>query len=76
MALVKCTDCGKEVSENAETCPNCGNPVRLESKKLSSAAITLIIIGGIFIAWGFLESIYLAIFGLIIILVAAVSNKK
>lgn len=27
MALIKCTECGKEVSENATSCPNCGNPI-------------------------------------------------
>ncbi len=24
MALIKCKECGKEISENAESCPNCG----------------------------------------------------
>jgi hypothetical protein len=28
MALVKCTECGKEISSNAESCPNCGNPMK------------------------------------------------
>ena len=27
MALIKCPECGKEVSENAVACPNCGNPI-------------------------------------------------
>lgn len=27
MALIKCPECGKEVSENAESCPSCGNPM-------------------------------------------------
>ena len=31
MALVKCSECGKEVSSNAEACPNCGNPTRPKS---------------------------------------------
>lgn len=26
MALIKCPDCGNEVSENAPACPRCGNP--------------------------------------------------
>ncbi|MDD6293363.1 MAG: hypothetical protein SOV90_09660 [Lachnospiraceae bacterium] len=26
MALIKCTECGKEYSGNADSCPNCGNP--------------------------------------------------
>ena len=27
MALIKCPECGKEISSNAAFCPNCGNPV-------------------------------------------------
>lgn len=27
MALVNCSECGKEVSEKASSCPNCGNPI-------------------------------------------------
>lgn len=26
MALMKCTECGKEYAEKADKCPNCGNP--------------------------------------------------
>lgn len=28
MALVKCSECGKEVSDKAEFCPNCGFPIK------------------------------------------------
>lgn len=28
MALIKCTECGKEISDKAEACPNCGCPVK------------------------------------------------
>ena len=27
MALIKCTDCGKSISEDASVCPNCGCPM-------------------------------------------------
>lgn len=27
MALIKCPGCGKSVSENAQACPNCGEPI-------------------------------------------------
>ncbi|HBM98519.1 MAG TPA: hypothetical protein DD413_03750 [Ruminococcus sp.] len=27
MALIKCSECGKEVSSKAHSCPNCGNPI-------------------------------------------------
>jgi len=28
MALIKCSECGKEISDKAGACPSCGNPVR------------------------------------------------
>ena len=27
MALIECTECGGQVSDQAEACPKCGNPV-------------------------------------------------
>lgn len=27
MALIKCSECGKEISDKAPNCPNCGNPI-------------------------------------------------
>jgi len=27
MALIKCSECKKEISDKAQSCPNCGNPV-------------------------------------------------
>lgn len=30
MALIKCTECGKEISDKAKACPNCGCPVEAE----------------------------------------------
>ena len=35
MALIKCSECGKEISDKAESCPNCGNPIsKKEESKL------------------------------------------
>lgn len=33
MALIKCPECGKQVSDKAEFCPNCGYPI---SKKVNT----------------------------------------
>ena len=34
MALIKCSECGKEVSENAASCPNCGNPMNPQPQQV------------------------------------------
>lgn len=28
MALIKCAECGKDVSDKAASCPNCGSPIQ------------------------------------------------
>lgn len=32
MALIKCPECGKEVSDRATACPNCGHPIATENQ--------------------------------------------
>jgi len=34
MALIKCPECGKEVSSMAPTCPNCGCPIKKEETSI------------------------------------------
>lgn len=34
MALINCPECGKEVSDKAKTCPNCGNPLKPDNNKI------------------------------------------
>lgn len=29
MALINCSECGKEISNKASACPNCGNPINV-----------------------------------------------
>ena len=31
MALIRCTECGKEISDKATACPHCGCPVQIQS---------------------------------------------
>jgi len=60
MTLVKCSECAKEISDKATTCPNCGNPLRTEFKtdtqtiqvtdkrwKMAKVVAVLLFIGGI-----------------------------
>ena len=49
MALIKCEECGKEVSDKAKTCPNCGCPIseeKEESKVIIYGLSQMGILGG------------------------------
>ena len=39
MALIECTECGKEVSSRANACPNCGNPIRGQSSSAQEGTL-------------------------------------
>jgi uncharacterized membrane protein YvbJ len=32
LAMINCSECGKEISDQARTCPNCGHPSDREAK--------------------------------------------
>ena len=40
MALIKCLDCGRDVSDSAPSCPNCGRPFRQRSFSTSDGPIS------------------------------------
>ncbi len=44
MALIKCKECGHEVSKKADKCPNCGAPIK---KQTSGCAMLFAIISGV-----------------------------
>lgn len=48
MALINCEECGKEVSDKANFCPNCGCPVKdnKEESKVIVYGLTQFVIGG------------------------------
>lgn len=35
MALIKCSECSKEVSDKAQACPNCGSPIAADHVTLT-----------------------------------------
>ncbi len=41
MALIDCSECGKEVSNKASSCPNCGNPINqiIEKTKIENTEL-------------------------------------
>lgn len=51
MALIKCPECGKEISDEAKICPNCG--AKSEEKKLTDNIIR-IVIGSVLLIVGLL----------------------
>lgn len=44
MAMIKCPECGKEVSDKAKNCPNCGSPIdtKIYCPKCGSTNVNLI----------------------------------
>lgn len=43
MALIKCPECGNEISEGASSCPQCGHPMKKEKpKKKHGCLITVV----------------------------------
>jgi hypothetical protein len=42
MALIKCKECGKEISSAAAACPNCGNPIPKQSQLGTGCLIVII----------------------------------
>lgn len=36
MALINCQECGKKISDRAESCPNCGCPILLSEVEPNS----------------------------------------
>jgi len=39
MALIECPECGKQVSDQAESCPNCGYPLRGQADVVSGRQV-------------------------------------
>lgn len=48
MALIKCKECGKEISDKAKTCINCGCPL---NEKISGGEVRIKMPNNIAIGW-------------------------
>ena len=44
--LIKCSECGKEISDKAKVCPNCGAKTEFAKKKNKDNKLTILIIIG------------------------------
>lgn len=36
MSLIQCSECGKQISSNAVSCPHCGNPIKVQKTTMPS----------------------------------------
>ncbi|STX51572.1 Uncharacterised protein [Legionella busanensis] len=74
MPLTNCVDCKKEISTNAENCPNCGAPLKsksLISKNLGFGSLidsVIILLGLILIFTGKILGLILILIGVILLL--------
>lgn len=89
MALVKCQECGKEISDKAPVCPQCGAPVDegavspKKAQSLKGGGTLLIILSIIFEFTGFGEMapipglfIYLMAIGVVMVIIALVEEHR
>lgn len=53
MSMIKCRNCGSEISSDAISCPKCGQPFERE-KKLSRRQTTCFVLFLLFLFWFFL----------------------
>lgn len=49
MSMIKCSECGKDVSDKASTCPSCGTPLSAKAapkpkKRIKKIIVTVIVI--------------------------------
>lgn len=60
MAMIKCRECGREISDSAAVCPHCGRKtrsgIRAEGEKANSTmffiALAVLVLGGIMLMSG------------------------
>ena len=45
MALIKCKECGNEISKKAEKCPNCGAPAKKKTSVLTWVITVIFVLG-------------------------------
>lgn len=48
MALIKCKECGNEISKKAKVCPKCGSPIKKKVKYSQWVFIALFTLTGVF----------------------------
>lgn len=57
MALIPCPDCGKECSNEARRCPNCGRPIQIEITRINRFNFALMLCAVLVLLSGFLNGL-------------------
>jgi Domain of unknown function (DUF4352) len=57
MALIKCRECGREISSKSATCPGCGAPVKAKSSCFAGGCLAVVAVIGIFVLIGMLSNL-------------------
>ncbi len=90
MALINCKECGKEISDQAKFCPNCGFPIKKKGNGFAVASLVLGIFGCMYalpMVSGVVDStmqasekiaisVYIMIFGVLALIFGLVSHIK
>lgn len=90
MALIICKECGKEISDQAKCCPNCGLPLKKKGRGFAVASLVLGIIACVYslpVATTLSDTdmnktaviamaIYIMIFGVLSLIFGIVSHLK
>ena len=63
MALIKCEECGREISDKAESCPNCGCPINDVNLDVGKDKHKFKILDKFFISFGIIAIIVIIIIG-------------
>ena len=61
MALIKCRECGNEISDSVKTCPKCGIEIQVSSTTISSKKRKLNVLALIFLIFYSLMTIYIVV---------------
>jgi len=66
MALMKCPDCGREVSDKARACPQCGRSLYSIRRNWPKEALALaLLVGGIALGALLFIAVWLLVFGVL-----------
>jgi hypothetical protein len=72
MALIKCAECGNEVSDRAQKCPKCGHPVKRREKRAWLAGLLNFLLPGL----GYLYNGRRIFFGILLLLAVILDLTK